>query len=303
MTITTDPTSRGQIQEFLRDKTAHVERAKDRNALRAYCMKEATREAGPFEFGTWPEKKGQRTDLIEWADKIAKADDFVELAMQTPHMFLKFGAKGRELWAMHQAKKVYDPQKDFRKVSVRLYVGGAGTDKTRSAMEWFAEKKIAAYKLDANKARGPANVWWDGYHGQAGLIIDDFDGWIAYKALLGILDGYPIDGQVKGGFSALKFTEVIITSDKWPEWWYPTAFDQQLARRIDEVLVFEGGGEGRRLLKEAAEDLTAWETCLMSRGGGGNTETPPPLTRQEISKIEEIMAKATKVLNKMEEDP
>lgn len=82
-------------------------------------------------------------------------------------------------------------------------------------------------------------LWLDGYEGQETILIDDFRGWISFSALLHILDGYPLQQQVKGSTIKARWTHVIITSNVAWDAWYKSISDEcksALRRRLTNVV-------------------------------------------------------------------
>jgi hypothetical protein len=64
--------------------------------------------------------------------------------------------------------------------------------------------------------------WFDGYSGQLTVIFDDFDGkQVEFRFLLRLLDKYPMQVPVKGGFVNWVPRFVFITSNAYPDEWYP----------------------------------------------------------------------------------
>lgn len=132
----------------------------------------------------------------------------------------------------------------WRTVKTSVLFGKAGSGKTRKAME--AVQGDDWFKLNHP---GDLNVWWDGYNGQSVLILDDFTGWLPLTQLLGVLDGYPMQVQVKFGTAQAAWTEVIITSNEHPSKWYKPEVlarhdgGQALRRRIDEIWEVVDGEE------------------------------------------------------------
>lgn len=58
-------------------------------------------------------------------------------------------------------------------------------------------------------------LWFDGYVGQPVVILDDFrPWWCQFSFLLRLLDRYPIQVQVKGGFVNFIPETIIITTPK-----------------------------------------------------------------------------------------
>lgn len=86
-------------------------------------------------------------------------------------------------------------------------------------------------------------MWFDGYVGQTRVIFDDFrPWWCEFSWLLRLLDRYPIQVPVKGGFVNFIPEEIIITTNKSPEdafGMYRSNEDlQQLRRRLTRVVHF-----------------------------------------------------------------
>ena len=121
--------------------------------------------------------------------------------------------------------------KQFRNVQVEIYVGEAGSGKTRKAIE---EAGDDYYILDQSE-----RVWFDGYDYEKTLIIDDFYGWIKYGQLLRILDGHQYRCEIKGGFKYAAWTKVIITSNAQPNEWYQKGLTPALQRRISNITRFD----------------------------------------------------------------
>lgn len=109
-----------------------------------------------------------------------------------------------------------------------IYWGDSGTGKTRKALDEFPDAYIVT------KPNGNGTLWFDGYHGQETMIIDEFYGWIPYDFLLRLCDRYPLKLQIKGGFVECCATRFIFTSNKpWKDW-YNVSDTSALERRIRE---------------------------------------------------------------------
>lgn len=83
------------------------------------------------------------------------------------------------------------------------------------------------------------NLWFNGYHGQDAIILDDFYGWIEPATLYRLLDIYPLQVPIKMGFAWAKWNYVFITSNVRPEEFYrkevmdkldPTAYFRRFHR-------------------------------------------------------------------------
>lgn len=75
----------------------HVEKARTRKQARDYAMKEDTRVEGPWEFGSFTETQGKRSDLKAAID-VLKADGMDALVDEHPDVFVKFN-RGLQLLA------------------------------------------------------------------------------------------------------------------------------------------------------------------------------------------------------------
>lgn len=201
-----------------------------------YCSKkdDPTHIAGPWECGTRG-GQGQRSDIQAAVDKLKETRSLKRVAEDHPVEFVKYTRGLREyLEVTSTAKRSW-------KTEVKILYGDAGTGKTRMAHESDPD----AYYL--RKGNGGA-VWWDGYLGQATIIVDDFYGWIPYDLLLRICDRYPLRVDLKGGSTEFLGRTIWITSNRpWQQWYN---FDENsklckeaFERRIDELWYFEKGKE------------------------------------------------------------
>lgn len=132
--------------------------------------------------------------------------------------------------------------------------GGAGCGKTREA-----------YDTGSNVFIKDGTKWWDGYKPGDRIVIDDFDGVWPYRDLLRLLDRYPYQGQVKGGYVNVNSSEIFITCEFQPDHFWSNRNElAQVMRRLSEV---------RRVL---FTDLDPWGTIDMTEAAAeqqvsGNT--------------------------------
>jgi len=199
----------------------HLEYRKGpRCKARAYCRKKESAVLGSqIEFGIWRKDVTRLPKLRDLLESKMSLDEIVEI---DPESFVRYHRGLRALFSLRTAKEA----RKFRKVKVVVLVGKTGSGKTRKATtgdDWFI--------MPCGN-----NLWFDGYTGQKRLIIDDFYGNIQYAKFLRILDGHALQLPIKGGFIWAQWTEVIITSNAYPEKWYKMGFTPALRRRVYEII-------------------------------------------------------------------
>jgi len=176
---------------------------------RTYCSKE-----GGSDFWEIGEinivGQGKRTDLKIVAEKVLGKRKLKEIAAEHPVEFIKYS---RGISALID---IVDESPKERDMDIVLFFGDARTGKSTKA-RMYAQLYGECYNLAIPNG---GVVWFDGYHGENTLLIDEFKGWISPAYLNQLLDRYQLKLPVKGGFVNAKFTHIFITSNFPPEdWW------------------------------------------------------------------------------------
>jgi len=172
----------------------HLEPVKINNGAHLYCMKDESRVEGPFEFGTRPVQRNNKTDW-ESVWTLAKKGDLEAVPAQirvTHYSKLKVIAKDHMTFpeATGTTKGVW-------------IVGPTGCGKSSLARSRYP----GAYPKLCNK-------WWDGYQNQEAVIMDDLglEHSVLGQQLKIWADHYPCILETKGGGIPATFKTLVVTS-------------------------------------------------------------------------------------------
>jgi len=218
--------------------TFHFEVSKaDGFKNKLYCSK--TRECDPvpnevfMEYGDVPSKTGQAggdANKRKWDDALANAKSG-EIDIISAEMQIKYYSTFKRIERDYMVKPA-----DLETVCGIWYYGPKGTGKS------FAARKD--YPAFYNKL---PNKWWDGYQGEASVLIDDFD--IMHKCLGHHLkiwaDQYAFSAEVKGSTISIRPKVLIVTSNYHPEEIWGD-HRQTLEPILDRFVITKFEGESRR---------------------------------------------------------
>ena len=202
-----------------------------------YCKKD-----GKFwEYGTLPQQ-GERTDWQKAINDLDNGLDIRTVVSEQPQL----------LPAIRSLEKYKNltMKSTHRDVNVIFIFGSPGTGKTRFAWDY-----------DPELYTKPEGQWWDGYTDQKTILLDDYQGDINYTQFLKVLDRYPINLPIKGGFVPANYTTVIITSNKNFNQWYNEP-PQAIARRIRTVINMDielQNGQDYQTIYQEARRKEGWK--------------------------------------------
>lgn len=238
----------GLQQHLFGGVRVHAEPARGgADACVEYCTKEDTRDpdGDRVEFGARSGGQGTRRDLSELRDRMRDAyREGGEDAAWSAAYDANFGAaiaytRGISAYlgrlAGGRAGLGVPP-------TVEVHVGPTGVGKTHNV---YAEAPDV-YSIPPPRRGG--SVWFPGYQGQASVLIDDFDGdCISMGYMLRLLDRYPLQVEVKGGFVSWQPTRIYITTNLPLHMWYDGVAQQHkfaLYRRITHLYEWKRGPDG-----------------------------------------------------------
>jgi hypothetical protein len=200
---------------------AHFEPRRGNHAqAKEYCTKEESRIAPGDEWGDEPRGAGHRSDLDQVREKIKAGSSAIEIAEE------HFGSWVRYHRSFQEFRNLITPPRDFITFTT-VYWGDPGVGKTRLIADTVDPNDV--YWLP--KPNG-TRVFWDGYHGQKDVVIDEFFGWMPRDLMCRICDRYPFRVETKGGSVNFVARRVFITSNNSPLQWWPRIGLGPMRRRL-----------------------------------------------------------------------
>lgn len=215
-----------------------MQKAKNRNGARNYCTnlkpkeKKETILEDYFELGNWTGGgQGRRSDIAAEKKKILD-NPKVSILERCVNDDATFSVAAKNLNFLQKFRMVV-LKKEFRDIKINIFIGPSGVGKSHNV---WSKGMDNLYNVPKKNKRG--TLWFDNYNGEERILIDEFKGWISLLELLVLLDKYPLQLQVKGGYVNAEFTEVNICSNYDIEEWYPNSFGNKsylaLLRRIKQ---------------------------------------------------------------------
>lgn len=190
-----------------------------------YCHKESNKPG--FFYGTISKSsQGKRNDLIALRDDLLAGHALSEIAQNHFGSFLRYQRGINAFRNVIATQRMWEMQ-------VHVFYGKTGTGKTRKVYEQVGQEALYSH---------PGGSWFDGYDRQPNVLFDEFSGsYFALPYLLKLLDRYPMQVPIKGGFVSFVPRTIYITANYAPELWFPNARDEHVAalmRRITNIEEF-----------------------------------------------------------------
>ena len=171
-----------------------------------YCQKEETRIPGGIvhQYGDEPIGQGTRTDWLAVKQCIDDGGGYSRLAESHFGLLIRY-ERGLISYAQRSAPKRSEPP------LVYYFWGPTETGKSRAAWSFAPERTFSVPIGSTNGA-----VWFDGYDSSQHdvVILDDYYSNYKYTYLLQLLDRYPLQVPVKGGFVNFNSSIIVITSNE-----------------------------------------------------------------------------------------
>lgn len=268
-----------QVKRLL-GNAVHAEPRRATGAAAArYCRKEEGRIAGPWECGTICEPRagqGKRNDLLAVQETIkdgmatGKTLDQLYGELEAKHFpsYVRYFKSLNAVVANHYVRRPI-AGRGFDPIRVDWFWGGTGTGKTRTAFEAF---DYSCYRKDG------ATKWWDGYRGEANVVIDDLSANVDFGLLLGWTDRYSNRVEIKGGYVSLTCTWIIITCPVHPRNFADVrgGSTDQLIRRLCLI---------REMVLQPNDCRTEFGGMYAEINAGDDWDESGPLRRQEAGAL------------------
>jgi len=209
-----------QVHEIIPEGIWIQKRKGSHAEAKAYASKEESRVYGPWTYGEEP-KQGARSDLATIAEYV-KDHTMAEVAVEFPAQFMRY-ERGISAY-----KNITTPDRS-ELTKLIVFWGPPLTGKSTHVTTTYP----GAFWLKRGRTGEP---WWDGYDGQATVVIDEFYGWIGVDTMSRLIDFTPYYVEHKG--KSVKFTSklIVIISNKSPEeWWSCELYGMR--RRLDAAEV------------------------------------------------------------------
>lgn len=208
-------------------RTAHWEKPINITQSRKYCLDKGVNF---FEDGCLKIRSQNANDWRDFTEacKIMNPKEIIDSPFS--QLYARYRGYAGEVHNQFADVKILDGELE------NIWIWGpAGTGKTLWAWEHYPD----AYIKNLNK-------WWDGYHGQETVILDDWDPnqQLLTQKLKTWADRYPFHAEIKGSGMLIRPKRIIITSNFSIEECFLNPQDSEAIRRRFKVYHFLRLGDG-----------------------------------------------------------
>jgi len=191
---------------------------------------------------------GKRSDLLEIQKAIRAGTPQVEIADRWFGQWVRYHKAFDKYAQMQQPKR-------SEKTQVLALWAPTGTGKSTWVRDMLQKDGITDAWWANNKGE-----WFDGYHGQSTVVFDEYEGQVDYRTFLRLMDGFPLEVPIKGGFTNWAPSRMIVLSSVHPSDWYKQQGlnKQELFRRIN--IYMEGSrSEGKGLAWVQKDNISGYK--------------------------------------------
>lgn len=192
---------------------------------KAYCEDPEKRDPDtePVVWGVEPQKQGKRNDLTAIQAMLDSGESMQAVSREYFGQFVRYGRGFGNYQTLNATQRTSH-------TFTNVFYGPPGTGKSNLAL---IEAGPSAFWLPRPAGQ---SLWFDGYHGQEDVVIDDFSGWISRTMMQRMCDTYPLRVETKGGTVSFMAKRIWITSNQHPRDWWPNVGIGPMERRLKEPL-------------------------------------------------------------------
>lgn len=183
------------------------------------------------EIGECP-MQGKRNDIVDLVDAIKLGKRKMDLVDECPVPYAKYTRFATLVIGFDNEQKAHEMYEKGIFPECHIIWGEPGVGKTRHIYEKYNNRDVYCLALGEG-SRG--SVWWCGYTNQPVILVDEFEGQMAWGSFLKFTDRYPYQMQTKGGHTFRLATHIYFTSNSHPKDWYPANKYAALERRMTSI--------------------------------------------------------------------
>lgn len=206
------------VKKVLNSKKLHLKEARGTGAQnRKYCSKKESAIPDTFVERGEMKAQGKRTDIEAVIERIQEGATMKEILLEFPRQWVMY-TRG-----INAAFMALNQDIERGRPKLHFFWGPPGCGKSRYVRNKF---KGAYWAADTKEG------WMDGYNGESVIVFDDFVGKYPRHDMIKLCDYGQLKLPFKGGYTPIKATTIVFTSNLEPFSVYPG--DPAWARRINE---------------------------------------------------------------------